>query len=354
MANKIRCAVLGLGRLGTIHAENLANHIKGVQLVSVIDPFDGRAEQVAKELGVERWAKNPNDAFEDPDIDAVIIATPTNTHAEMVKLAAQNKKHIFIEKPITQTLDEATDVIQMIKENNVLCQVGFMRRFHPAYVEAKKRIEAGEIGKPIYFKGFTRDNPPGKYPISPPIEFIKHSGGIFLDLAIHDYDIARYLMGAEVTSVLATGSVVLHSFMEKYNDVDQAITYLQFDSGASGDIESSRNSPYGFDIGCEVIGTEGAIQIPTLRKQDVTILNVTGKHEMGPIFPPSLLECFQLELNHFIDSIIKKQRSFCTEWDGKAALEIAVAATQSYRESRPVKLTRKKIVPCMQCGIKKS
>lgn len=119
-------------------------------------------------------------------------------------------------------------------------------------------------------------------------------------------------MGAEVTSVLATGSVVLNSFMEEYHDVDQAITHLRFDSGAVGDIESSRNSPYGFDIGCEVIGTEGAIQILTLQKQEVTLLNITGKHEMSPIFPPSLLEAFQLELQHFMNSIIKWRIRFRT------------------------------------------
>jgi scyllo-inositol 2-dehydrogenase (NAD+) len=339
MGNNIRLAVLGLGRLGSIHAENLANQINGVQLAYVIDPFEGRAEQVAKELGVERWGKEPLEAFGDPNIDGVVIATPTNTHAEMVKLAALNKKHIFVEKPITQTIEETTDVISMIKDNHVLCQVGFMRRFHPKFVEAKKRIKAGDIGTPIYFKGFTRDNPPGKYDISPSIEFMKHSGGIFLDLAIHDYDIARYLMDAEVTSVLATGSIVMNTFMEDYNDVDQAITYMTFASGASGDIESSRNSPYGFDIGCEVIGTEGAIQIPTIREKEITILSASGKHELGPNFPPSLQEAFKMELNDFVHSIAKKQqRSSCDEMDGKAALEIAVAATKSFNTGKTIKL----------------
>jgi scyllo-inositol 2-dehydrogenase (NAD+) len=338
MTEKIRVAVIGLGRLGSIHAENLANHINGVQLQYVVDPFEGRAEQAAKELGVERWSKNPMEVLEDPELDAVIIATPTKTHAEMVKLAAQNKKHIFVEKPITQTIEETIDVINTINENNVLCQVGCMRRFHPAFIEAKKRIEAGEIGKPIYFKGFTRDNPPDKYDISPSTEFLKHSGGIFLDLAIHDYDIARYLMGADVTSVLAAGRVVMNPFMKEYNDVDQAITYMEFDSGATGDIESSRTSPYGFDIGCEIIGTEGAIQIPTIRQQEVTILNSTGTHDLGPNFPPSLNEAFKMELNGFIHSIMNLRRPSCNQEDGKASLEIAAAATESFKTGKPVKI----------------
>ncbi|MFE4706851.1 Gfo/Idh/MocA family oxidoreductase [Peribacillus simplex] len=336
MTENIRLAVLGLGRLGTIHAENLVNHINGVQLACVVDPLEGRAEQVAKELKIERWAKDPNEVFQDQTINGVIITTPTSTHAELVKLAAQNKKHIFVEKPITRTLDEASEVIRVIKENNVLCQVGFMRRFHPDFVEAKKRIEAGEIGKPLYFKGFTRDNPPDKYDISPSTQFLKNSGGIFLDLAIHDYDIARYLMGADVTSILAAGRIVMNPFMEEYNDVDQAITYMEFDSGATGDIESSRTSPYGFDIGCEVIGTEGAIQIPSIRKKETIILNASGKHEQSSIFPPSMNESYQLEIIDFVKSIRNNQRTSCNEVDGKAALELAVAATKSYKTGKLV------------------
>lgn len=344
MPDNIRLAVLGLGRLGTIHAENLSDHTNGVQLVCVVDPFGDRAQQVAKELGVEQWEKDPNKIFEDPTIDGVVIATPTSTHAEMVKLAAQSKKHIFVEKPITQTLEEATEVIQVIKENNVLCQVGFMRRFHPDFVEAKKRIDAGEIGKPIYFKGFTRDNPPDKYDISPSSEFLKRSGGIFLDLAIHDYDIARHLMGSDVTSILAAGRVVMNPFMAAYGDVDQAITYMEFDSGATGDIESSRTSPYGFDIGCEVIGTEAAIQIPSIRQKKATILNTSGKSEPGPIFPPSMTASYRLEIDEFIKSIKESQQSACGEEDGKAALELAVAATESYKTGRKIKLNSSNLV----------
>jgi len=338
MTGKIHLAVLGLGRLGSIHAENIVNHINDAQLACIVDPFEGRAEQVAKELGIERWSREPNDVFQDPMIDAVIIATPTSTHAEMVRLAVQNKKHIFIEKPITRTLEEAKEVMRLIKENEVLCQVGFMRRFHPDFAAAKKRIDAGEIGKPIYFKGFTRDNPPDKYDISPSTAFLKQSGGIFLDLAIHDYDIARYLMGANVTSVLAAGRVVMNPFMEEYGDADQAITYMEFDSGATGDIESSRTSPYGFDIGCEIIGTEGAIQIPSIRNREAVLLNASGRHELGPIFPPSVYESYKLEIVDFVQSVRFNQSSPCNEEDGKAALELAIAATESYKIGKTVTL----------------
>ncbi|MFB5193519.1 inositol 2-dehydrogenase [Neobacillus sp. KR4-4] len=338
MKEAIRTAVLGLGRLGYWHAENLVSKIKGAQLVSVVDPLEGRAEQVARELGVEKWSQNPNDIFEDDTIDAVVIVTPTSTHADMITRAAKNGKQIFVEKPLTHTLDEADEVIKAINENNVSCQVGFMRRFDPAYAEAKKRIEAGDIGKPIYFKGVSRDGN------VPPEEFIKHSGGIFLDVAIHDYDIARYLMGQEIVSITSTGNILMESnkFMEKYNDVDQAMTYFTFDSGAAGDIETMRIAPYAYDIRGEVVGTEGSIQIGSMRYNDVKVLTSKGsQHDLIPDFPTRFKDAYLLEMVHFIDSLRKGVKPICTEIDGKAALEIAAAATKSFKTGKTIELNSK-------------
>lgn len=330
----IRCAVLGLGRLGYHHAKNVATHqVGGAELVSVVDPMEGRAEEVAREFGLTKWTQNPDDVFADPDIDAVIIVTPTSTHADMIKKAARHGKPIFVEKPLTQNIEEADEIIQTIKENNVICQVGFMRRFDPAYAEAKRRIEAGDIGKPIYFKGITRDAG------SPPAEFIKHSGRMFLDVSIHDYDIARYLMGAEISSVSAHGRVLMHLFMEEFKDVDQAVTYVEFDSGAAGDIEASRNSPYGHDIRTEIIGTKGSLFIGTLRNQNVTLLNFKGSnYEIIPDFQTRFNDAYRLELVHFIECVQNKQTPKVTEADGKTNLQIAIAATESFDSGKTVKL----------------
>ena len=336
----IRCAVLGLGRLGYWHAENLAFKVKEAELVTVIDPLGGRAEQVARELGVENWSQNPDDAFNDDTIDAVIIVTPTSTHAEMILRAAENKKHIFVEKPITQELSDADKVINEVKNNNVTCQVGFMRRFDPAYEEAKRRIEAGDIGTPLYFKGVSRD---GNVPHE---EFIKHSGGIFIDVAIHDYDIARYLIGKEVTSVRSTGSILLESnfFMEKYNDVDQGLTYLTFEGGAAGDIETMRVAPYAYDIRGEVVGTEGAIQIGSTRNTDVKLFTKNGGlYDLIQDFPSRFKDAYLLEMIHFIKCLQKSEAPLCTEIDGKAALEIADAARRSFKSGEVIQL-RKQIV----------
>ncbi len=333
MSKKIRCAVLGLGRLGYWHAGNLRYKIKDAELVVVVDPLEGRAEQVARELEVPRWSQNSDEVFEDPQIDAVAIVTPTTTHAELIKKAAKSGKHIFVEKPITHTLEEADEVIRIIKENRVFCQVGFMKRFDPNYVEAKRRIKAGDIGKPLYFKGITRD---GKLP---PKEFIQHSGGLFLDFSIHDYDIARFFLEAEVTSVTGLGSVIDKHYVAEFQDVDQALTYLTFDSGAAADLEASRNAAYGYDIRAEIMGTEGAIQIGSMQQHDLKILTKHGStHDIYPDFPSQFLDAYHLEMVSFIESLQNNQKPVVDEYDGKVALEIAIKATESYRTHQTIQL----------------
>lgn len=333
MKEQIRCAVLGLGRLGYWHAENLAFKVKGAQLVRVADPNVIHAEKVAKELGVGSFTGDPNEIFDDPNIDAVVIASPTSTHAEMIKRAAQSGKDIFVEKPITLDLAEASETLRIIKEANVVCQVGFMRRFDPAYAEAKTRIVAGDIGKPIYFKGVSRD------PGAPSPVFVQNSGGMFLDMSIHDYDLARFLMDAEVNSVSAHGSILVHSFMQEFNDVDQSMTYLEFDSGAAADIESSRNAFYGYDIRGEIMGTEGSIVIGSLRNHDITIHTFKGStQDIVPSFPVRFNSAYLLEMEHFIDCLRKNVIPSVTEVDGLKALEIAVAAKKSYETGINVKL----------------
>ncbi|GKV65859.1 MULTISPECIES: Gfo/Idh/MocA family oxidoreductase [unclassified Sporosarcina] len=335
MKGNVKVAVLGLGRLGYWHAQNIATKIQGAEVVQVVDPLEGRAEQVAKELGISKWSTDVNSPFTNDEIDAVVIVTPTDVHAEMIKKAAENGKHIFVEKPLTSNLLEADGVIQSIEEHQVLCQVGFMRRFDPAYVEAKKRIKAGDIGKPLYFKAASRDGN------VPPEQFIKHSGGIFLDVAIHDYDIARFLMEDEVHSILSTGNILNESnqFMEKYQDVDQGLSTIRFKSGAAADIETMRIAPYGYDIRGEVIGTEGAIQIGSMRTNDIRILRANQtSYDLVQDFPTRFQEAYLLEMIHFIQCIQTGEQPKCNALDGKKALEIATAATRSFRNGETVLL----------------
>lgn len=334
MKDAIRCAVLGLGRLGRLHAENLAVRIKGARLDWVVDPMPGIAEKTAADLGA-RGSMDPEEVFRDDKVDAVIIATPTSTHGELIRKAAEAGKHIFVEKPLALSLQETEEAMRVIARHNVMCQVGFMRRFDPAYAEAKRQIAAGAIGKPIYFKGVSRD------PGAPPPQFIEQSGGIFLDMSIHDYDIARFLMGAEVTSVLAGGSILFHEFMAQYRDVDQAVTYLTFDSGAAGDIEGSRNAFYGYDIRGEVMGTEGSIVIGSLKYHDIQIMSFKGnRHDIVPAFPERFKDAYELELLHFVRCLMTGETPSVGAHDGKRALEIALAAKLSFEKGEKVDLAQ--------------
>jgi scyllo-inositol 2-dehydrogenase (NAD+) len=331
MENTINCGVIGLGRLGYWHAHNIASRVPNTKLVKVCDVDLDKAKLVSKELMVDYFTNNPFEIIEDDHIDAVIIATPTSTHFELLKHASNYGKKIFVEKPLTINIDEAEEICNLFKMNKTTCQVGFMRRFDPAYAEAKKRIQAGDIGEPIYFKGISRD------PDSPHEEFIKNSGGIFIDIAIHDFDMARYLMKSEIQYISSNGSVLKHLFMEKYNDADQASSYIEFESGAAGDIEVSRNAYYGYDIRTEIIGTEGTITIGGLRYHNINILTKSGKtHDILPNFPERFKDAYYLEMVHFIESLKTGQKPIVTEIDGLKALKVSIKATESYLEKKKV------------------
>lgn len=329
----IQCAVLGLGRLGYYHAKNLLTEVSGAAIVQVIDPIPGRAKDVAQAFGVPGYSDDVLDAFTNPAVDAVVIVTPTRTHAEMIKLAASHGKDVFVEKPLTLQLEESIEVAKAVEEAGIICQVGFMRRFDPSYADAKRRIAAGEIGKPLYYKGFTRDAG------APPPEFIKDSGGLFVDCSIHDYDIARYLIGAEITAISGHGRVLKYPFMEAYDDVDQALSYFEFDNGAAGDAEATRNSPHGYDIRAEIIGSEGSLFIGELRNKSLTILNASGSsYEIIPDFQTRFHEAYCLELQHFIDCVRSRNTPIVTAEDATTNLKVALAATESMKNGKKVVL----------------
>lgn len=334
MSSNLRCAVLGLGRLGVWHAENVAHHLDGAELRIVCDPTSAIAEETASRLGAAGWSADWQEVIDDPSIDAIVIATPTTTHGEIVQRAAAAGKAIFVEKPLTGSVGELDEVLQSLEAHNALCQVGFMRRFDAAYAEAHRRIQSGDIGKPIYFKAVSRD------PYSPPPSFIGRSGGILIDMAIHDFDMARFLMGSEVTSVAAHGSILVNSFMEELGDVDQALSFIKFQSGAAGDIEVSRNAHYGYDVRAEVIGTEGTLFIGSMQQRQVHILTPGGKtHDIVPTFAERFQDAFKSELQHFVDCVRRGEGPSVTALDAQKALQIAVAAQQSLETGREVEVS---------------
>lgn len=331
MKSPVNCAVIGFGRLGSVHAGNLIRNIPDAHVKAVVTSRANTAEKAAAEFGIPNWTNNPKEVFEDKSIDAVIIAAPTNMHLPLLIDAAQHQKHIFVDKPITENSEEADRVIKEINKTEVICQVGFMRRFDPSYIDAKKKIEHGSIGEPIYYKGISRD------PGSPPESFIKNSGGIFKDLCIHEYDVARYLLGSEVYSIRTFGKALIHPFMEKYNDVDQSMSLLEFENGALADIEASRNSAYGYEARGEVIGTEGMIHIGNIKNgENIILANNKTYFDNKKDFPTKFKEAFLVELEHFIECIQNKTKPRVNEVDGKITLKISEAANKSFEMNEKI------------------
>ena len=321
----LKAAVIGLGRLGRWHAFNLRN-IRDIEVVSVCDNTLKVAQSVANELKIPHFTNNVDEIMANEAIKAVVIVTSTNTHYEIISKAIAAKKAIFVEKPLTIDMDESLSIQQQVKQANAFCQIGFMRRFDQDYVEAKKIIDAGSIGTPLYFKGISRD------PVAPESSFISRSGGLFIDMCIHDYDLARFLMGDEVKSVASFGSNIKYPELAQYGDVDQGLTYLQFENGAAGDIEGSRCAYYGYDIRTEIIVSEGTILIGSSRKENVKVLTKQGNtHAIIPAFPQRFETAYVNELSAFTQAVIDGKPSPVTVDDSLKALKIAYAATASFK-----------------------
>ncbi|MGY4707914.1 inositol 2-dehydrogenase [Candidatus Bipolaricaulota sp. J31] len=331
----IAVAVIGVGRIGKMHARNLKYFVPEADVVAVADVVWEAAKSCARELNINRAEKDYHVLLEDPSIDAVVICTSTDTHAQIIKAAAKAKKHIFCEKPIALSLEEIDSVLEAVQEAGVKFQVGFQRRFDINFRTAKELIQKGEIGTPHVLKITSRDSVP------PPPEYVKGSGGIFLDMTIHDFDMARYLLGEEVDEVFATGSVLIDPKIGELGDVDTAVVTLRFKSGALGIIDNSRQAVYGYDQRVEVLGSKGMIIVENPRINTVLISTDTGttSARLLDFFVERYTEAYINEIKAFINAIIKDTLPPVTGEDGRIPVVIAYAAQKSLEEKRPVKLS---------------
>lgn len=262
----LQIAMIGAGRMGLAHARVLAG-LAECRVVRVVDSLAANAERVAAELGTEP-STYLEDAFQS-DVDAVIITTPTPTHAEVVEAAAGAGKAIFVEKPIAESLEAGRRVVAAVERAGVPCQVGFQRRYDPAYVRAKEMIEVGALGRLEGIRLVGRD------PYLPRLEFLKTSGGLLVDMGIHDLDSARFLVG-EVAEVYAVGGALAEPSLAQYGLFDTAVATLRFESGAVGTLEVALRTAYGYDIRCEVLGERGRIHIERDRRPDLTLYDERG------------------------------------------------------------------------------
>lgn len=332
--DKIRVAVIGAGRIGKIHIENLANKISGVEVACVADIQVDKTKGWAQKIGIERVISNPIEAIRDPDIDAVIICSPTDTHADLIIESAKAGKDIFCEKPIDRDLNRIEIALKIVKDTGVKFQVGFNRRFDHNFRKIRFLVKNGEIGDVHIVNITSRD------PNPPSIEYVKSSGGIFVDMTIHDFDMARYLTGSEVTEVYAVGNVLVEPKIGEVGDYDTAITTLEFENGAICTIDNSRKAVYGYDQRVEVFGSKGSAMAHNDRPTNVVVSTQDAVCMDKPLyfFLERYKESFVREMQDFIDCLKNDKEPMVTGRDGFQAMAIAVAATKSAREKRPVKL----------------
>jgi myo-inositol 2-dehydrogenase/D-chiro-inositol 1-dehydrogenase len=324
-------AVLGAGRMGLTHIRTLAG-IRSVHVVVVADPDPAAAERGRGVARADRATTDAFDAIRDPAVEAVAIVTPTSTHAVYIEAAVTAGKAVWSEKPIALDLVETTRVVESIRRSGQPVQLGFMRRYDPGYLRAKERIESGELGRIETFRALSRDT----YP--PPLDFLRTSGGLFLDMAVHDLDLARFLVG-EVEEVQAWGANLVDDRFAQAADIDTAVTLLRFRDGALGTVETARHSAWGYDIRTEVAGAEGKVVIEAGQKTPLTFsrrFGYEGDHFEN--FPDRFAVAFQRELEAFVAAILAGETPTPGPMDALETLRLAVAVTRSWSEQRPIRV----------------
>ena len=331
---KLGVGVLGIGRMGKRHAENLRSFIPEAKLVAVADVDLEGARRLATALEIDHYHTSIEALAERKDIDAVVIASPSKFHLSAVQTAAAAEKHIFCEKPLALTMEEVDQAIAAADKAKVMLQVGFMRRYDPAYAEARRRIEAGEIGTPIIFRSIGRDREP------PPLSFYQSgSGTLFLDSSIHEFDLARWLMQDEVAEVHAFGGTLACPELSQFGELDAGMVNLRFTRGAIGNVESFRQSRYGYDIYTEVVGSKATLRIGYLQQTGLTILSGEGVvHDVVDHFLVRFAQAYLNELRDFVKSVLYASPLRVTGDDARKALAISLAADKSCRDSCTVRL----------------
>jgi myo-inositol 2-dehydrogenase / D-chiro-inositol 1-dehydrogenase len=325
--------LVGAGRIGRVHAANVAQRLSRAKLVGVADVNHDAAQQVAAQWGGYA-ADDHRRLLDDPAIDAVLICSATDTHASIIIEAAAAGKHIFCEKPIDRTLERIDQALAAVDSAKVKLQIGFNRRFDANHARVRQAIVSGEIGEPHLLHIISRD------PAPPPISYIQVSGGIFLDMTIHDFDMARFLMGCEATEVYAVGGVMIDAAIGAAGDIDTSLITLKFENGALGVIDNSRQAVYGYDQRVEVLGSKGNIATSNSYANQATVSTASSVYRDLPLhfFLERYNESYAAELGAFVAAIVDDSPVPVTGADGRAPVVMGIAANLSLSEGRPVKL----------------
>ncbi len=341
MSARINVGIIGAGRIGRLHAEYLAFYIPEVNLLAVSDIILEAAQKCAAELGIPTATRDHRAIMENPDIEAVIICSSTDTHSLMIEEAAAAGKHIFCEKPIDHDLARIDRALAAVEEaadrsgRGIKLQIGFNRRFDPNFWRVRELVASGEIGEPHILRITSRD------PSPPPIEYVKVSGGIFLDMTIHDFDMARYLIGSEVEEVYVAAGVMVDPAIGEAGDVDTAVITLRFENGVIGTIDNSRQAVYGYDQRVEVFGSGGMVAVSNKTPDSAVVSDDEGVHGPLPLhfFIERYVDSYIAEMRAFIECVQRDETPPVTGVDGRIPVVMGYAAAKSYEENRPVRLS---------------
>ena len=335
MTQRLNVGLIGAGRIGRVHAKHLVYQIPQATLSVVADIDDQAARDCAQQFDISDAVRDYRAVLDDETIEAVVICSSTDTHAPMIKEAAAAGKHIFCEKPIASTLEEIDHALEAVNRAGVKFQVGFNRRFDPSFRRVRAAVEEGEVGDPHLLHLISRD------PSPPPIDYIRSSGGLFFDMTIHDFDMARFLIGSEVREIYTAAAVRVDPAIEEAGDLDTAVITLQFDNGVIGTIDNSRKAVYGYDQRAEVFGSGGRIQSENQYPNTAVVSN--GEHVRRDLplnfFMERYVESFRVEIQAFVDAVREDQPVPVGGKDGRVAVVMGMAARRSYDENRPVQLS---------------
>ncbi len=334
MSKRLRIGVIGAGRIGKIHAESIATRLPQAELAAVADIYLPAAQETGEAFQVPIIVADYHVILTDPAIEAVAICSDTNTHAQIIQEAAAAGKHIFCEKPIDHSLAKIDAALTAVTQASVKLQIGFNRRFDPNFRKVRQMIVDGKIGHPHILRITSRD------PAPPPIEYIKVSGGIFLDMTIHDFDMARYLIGSQVTEIFAAGGVMVDPAIGEAGDLDTVVITLKFANGVIGTIDNSRQAVYGYDQRVEVFGSEGMVAVANNTPDTHVHSNANGVHSSLPLhfFLERYLDSYVIEMQEFVDAVLHDKEPPVTGEDGRIPVVMGLAAQESWQENRPVLL----------------
>lgn len=331
---KLNVGIIGAGRIGQVHAKSITYHIPQAKIVAISDIYYEGAKRVAESLGIPNAYEDYHEILNNPEIDAVLICSSTDTHADIAVEAAEAGKHIFCEKPVDLTVAKIKKVIAAVEKAGVKLQIGFNRRYDHNFAEIKRLANDGKLGKLQTIKITSRDPEP------PSIDYVKVSGGIFLDMTVHDFDMARFI-GGEVEEVYANAAVTVDDAIGEAGDVDTALIALKFKNGAIGVIDNCRKACYGYDQRLEVFGTGGQASAANDTPTNVSYINENGNMTDKPLyfFLERYMQSFTDEMTEFINAVQNDEQTKTTVNDGLEALRLGLAAKLSVKEHRPVKLS---------------